>query len=218
MQKALNTPFILLLFTCLTLACGSPESDRTPGKEVELAGDEADETPVDTSEVVAYDPADTVVNISGSEINAQLREHTSVVVNTYLEMGEALMQDDTEAAKARAEQLRELLERNEQENMDLQPQAKELYTNAAHIIRQSVRNILTADDALTIRSAYAPMAPAAYKLAKISDFNGEKLYYQFCPQAFEGRGAYWVSRTAEITNPYAEGSELENCGQTVGRL
>jgi len=218
MQKALSTPILLLLFTCLTLACGSPESDRTTGKEVELAGDEADETPVDTSEVVAYDPADTVVNISGSEINARLREHTSVVVNTYLELGEALMQDDTGAARDRAEQLREILERNEQENMDLQPQTKELYTNAAHIIRQSARNLLAADSMPPVRTAYAAMASAAYKLAKISDFNGQDLYYQFCPEALEGEGAYWLSRTAEINNPYAEGSELKSCGQTVGQL
>lgn len=216
MNRAHSVTLILAIFSFLLTACGNQQGQKAPGREVELAGDEADETPVDTSEVVEYDPGDTVVNINKAEINDRLREHTSVVVNTYLEIGQALMQDDTEAAKARAEQLRELLERHEQENLALQPQAKELYTNAAHIIRQSVRNLLAADRMPPVRTAYAAMAPAAYKLAKISDFNGLRLYYQFCPQALDGSGAYWLSRTVEINNPY--GSDLQGCGKTVGRL
>lgn len=220
MRIILSTSTLLLSGIFFLFSCGNPQQadEAVPGKEVELAGDEADETPVDASEVVAYDPGDTVVNVNAAEINARLREHTSVVVNTYLELGEALVQDDMEVARARAEQLREILERNEQENMDLQPQAKELYTNAAHIIRQSVRNILLADQAQPVRTAYAAMAPATYKLAKISDFNGQDLYYHYCPEALDGEGAYWLSRSAEINNPYGEGDELKNCGQTIGRL
>lgn len=220
-KKAHHLIWIISIFSLILQSCGTQQQqqdEEVPGKEVELAGDEADETPVDASEVVEYDPGDTVVNVNAVEINDRLREHTSVVVNTYLELGQALMQNDTEAARDRAEQLREILERNEQENMDLQPQAKELYTNAAHIIRQSVRNLLAADMIPPIKTAYAAMAPAAYKLAKISDFNGQDLYYQFCPQALDNEGAYWLSRTAEINNPYGEGDELQNCGQTVGRL
>ena len=212
--------FILFSLAFFLLFCGNQQQsdEEVPGKEVELAGDEADETPVDTSEVIKYDPGDTVVNVNESQINDRLREHTSVVMNTYLELGEALMQDDTETARDRAEQIREMLERNEQENMDLQPQAKELYTHAAHIIRQSARNLIAADNMPPIRTAYAAMAPTAYKLAKISDFNGQRLYYQFCPDALEGEGAYWLSRSEEINNPYSEGSELRNCGQTAGRF
>jgi len=221
MKKSLSILSIFFTFSFLLSACGSQQTqqgEEVPGKEVELAGDEADETPVDTSQVVAYNPRDTVVNVNEAEINDLLRAHTSVVVNTYLELGEALMQDDAEAARDRAEQIREMLERNEQENMDLQPQAKELYTNAAHIIRQSARNLLAADTMPPIRTAYAAMAPAAYKLAKISDFNGQDLYYQFCPEALEGEGAYWLSRTAEINNPYGENDSMKNCGETVGGI
>jgi Cu(I)/Ag(I) efflux system membrane fusion protein len=220
MKYTLNTSALFFSILFFLLACGNQQQQarEVPGKEVELAGDEADETPVDPSEVLAYDPGDTVVNVNAAEINARLREHTSVVVNTYLELGEALMQDDTEAARSRAEQIREILERNEQENMELQPQTKELYTNAAHIIRQSARNLLAADNTPPIKTAYAAMAPAAYKLAKISDFNGHDLYYQFCPEALEGEGAYWLSRSEDSANPYGEASELQNCGQIVGKL
>ncbi|MFP4505521.1 MAG: hypothetical protein ACLFOZ_12455 [Cyclobacteriaceae bacterium] len=209
----LSNLFFIALFSIYILACNTQQQD-TPGEEVE----EADETPEDTSKVEAYDPSDTVLNVNKADINDRLKDHAMVVVITYLEMGEALMQDDMEAAKARAEQLREIMERSEHEDMDLQEQVKTLYTNSAHVMQQSTRIILSANDALTIRSAYSPMATAAYKLAKIADFKDENLYYQYCPQAFDGRGAYWLSRTEEANNPYDEGNELQNCGEMVGKI
>ena len=74
--------FILFSLAFFLLFCGNQQQsdEEVPGKEVELAGDEADETPVDTSEVIKYDPGDTVVNVNESQINDRLHEHTSVVM------------------------------------------------------------------------------------------------------------------------------------------
>jgi len=215
-MKRLAKPTLLLILPFL-IACGSSQ-DKANGPETELAGDEADETNLDYTEPTGLNPADTVVNMSVTEVNDRLREHAQVLVSTYLEMGEALVQEDIATAKSRAEQVREILERHEQENLDLEQEVKVFYTEAAHIIREGAQNALLADQSQPVRTAYAAMAPAAYRLARIADFDGETLFYHFCPEALDGEGAYWLSRSEEVKNPYLTSQEQKSCGKLVTRL
>ncbi|MCM4158463.1 DUF3347 domain-containing protein [Antarcticibacterium flavum] len=41
--------------------------------------------------------------------------------------------------------------------------------------------------------------------------SGGTIYKQFCPMAFDNKGAYWYSSVKEISNPYF-GEKMPNCG------
>lgn len=41
--------------------------------------------------------------------------------------------------------------------------------------------------------------------------SGGTIYKQFCPMAFDNKGAYWYSSVKEISNPYF-GENMPNCG------
>ena len=41
---------------------------------------------------------------------------------------------------------------------------------------------------------------------------GKTVYYQFCPMAFNEKGAFWLSTTKEISNPYF-GDQMLTCGE-----
>jgi Cu(I)/Ag(I) efflux system membrane fusion protein len=43
------------------------------------------------------------------------------------------------------------------------------------------------------------------------------VYRQYCPMAFDGDGAYWISDEEEIRNPYLPENMLR-CGEVVERL
>lgn len=43
------------------------------------------------------------------------------------------------------------------------------------------------------------------------------LYHDFCPMANNDKGAYWISETEEIKNPYF-GSEMMNCGSVKKQI
>lgn len=218
MKKAFKVLHLILVMAVLSVACSDRRSEQAEGRETELAGDEPDETPITSEQqVVDYNPADTAINITQEELPAYLRKHLQVLISTYLDIGEALISDSAEVAKTKANQLIDVLERHEQENMELKLQVKTFYTNAAHIIRQNAQNILSANELWEIRASFSAMAPAAYKLAKVADFSTKSLYYQYCSQSFDNRGAYWLSRSKEIRNPYAE-QEKKNCGETVAIL
>jgi len=40
---------------------------------------------------------------------------------------------------------------------------------------------------------------------------GVKLYRQYCPMAFQNKGAYWLSSEKKIMNPYF-GDKMLHCG------
>jgi Cu(I)/Ag(I) efflux system membrane fusion protein len=42
-------------------------------------------------------------------------------------------------------------------------------------------------------------------------------YYQYCPMAFDSKGAYWISNETEIRNPYF-GEKMLKCGETKDTL
>lgn len=51
----------------------------------------------------------------------------------------------------------------------------------------------------------------------VEQFGVEKpLYRQYCPMAFDGEGAHWLSRTEQIENPYR--SDMPTCGETTGQF
>ncbi|MEK6476904.1 DUF3347 domain-containing protein [Catalinimonas sp. 4WD22] len=216
MTRAVHNLPIIILLTVLTLSCGQRYSEEAQGRETELSGDEPDETALSVTEEYEYDPADTSVSIEQEAVPSRLQDHMLVVVSAYMNIGEALVNDNAETAKAEARELVNLLERNEQENYELEPEVRDFYTNAAHIIRQSAQTILTVEGLSEIRITYSAMSPATYKMAKLTTFEGQNLYYYFCPETFEGNGAYWLSSSAEANNPYAEGDGT--CGERVGTI
>lgn len=44
--------------------------------------------------------------------------------------------------------------------------------------------------------------------------NHSGVFLQYCPMAFDGKGAYWLSASDEIRNPYF-GDEMLKCGKVV---
>jgi Cu(I)/Ag(I) efflux system membrane fusion protein len=52
-----------------------------------------------------------------------------------------------------------------------------------------------------------------YKLIKVLHLNTVEMYYQYCPMAEEGKGAYWLSEQPQIKNPYM-GKKMLTCGST----
>ena len=63
------------------------------------------------------------------------------------------------------------------------------------------------------RSYFSHISEIVYCTIKSFGFtNNQKLYATYCPMAFDGKGAYWVSETKEIENPYF-GSKMLKCGE-----
>jgi len=67
------------------------------------------------------------------------------------------------------------------------------------------------------RREFEMISDALWSLTRTVKYQGEKVYYQFCPMAFENKGAYWLSKEVNIRNPYF-GEHMLTCGSTQDSL
>jgi membrane fusion protein, copper/silver efflux system len=63
------------------------------------------------------------------------------------------------------------------------------------------------------REGFAAFNLALYQAIKEFGMNKITAYYQFCPMAFNSKGAYWLSESETIQNPYF-GKKMLTCGDT----
>ena len=62
------------------------------------------------------------------------------------------------------------------------------------------------------RKDFEKLTTTLEPILRNSIMSGE-IYKQYCPMAFNDKGAYWISETKEIRNPYF-GEKMLKCGST----
>jgi hypothetical protein len=121
-------------------------------------------------------------------------QNMEAVYNHYKHIKTALVNTNAEEAKSGAQMMTEALQ-----NAGGNEQA----LNAAQAIAQS-------NDIKEQRTIFQELSAAMEKMLSGAISSGE-VYKQFCPMAFEGKGAYWLSSSKEIRNPYY-GDKMLKCG------
>lgn len=61
------------------------------------------------------------------------------------------------------------------------------------------------------RKDFEMITDALWSLTRTVKYDGAKVYYNFCPMAFNNKGAYWMSNSSKIKNPYF-GEKMLECG------
>jgi hypothetical protein len=67
------------------------------------------------------------------------------------------------------------------------------------------------------RVAFEMVSDMLFDLVKTTGLKGNTVYRQYCPMAFNDRGAYWISRSNQPENPYF-GKEMLACVQVTDSL
>lgn len=81
------------------------------------------------------------------------------------------------------------------------------------MLNTTINSINKSDDIENQRREFARFNLAFYKSLKKFGLENETAYYQYCPMANSDQGAYWLSETKEIRNPYF-GEDMLGCGET----
>lgn len=111
----------------------------------------------------------------------------------YISVKDALVQTDAEATSNAAAELQITLQ---EENSEIAEIAGRLSAEKNVNVQREIFSELTA--------AMDPVLKGAISSGKI--------YKQFCPMAFEGKGDYWYATSEEIRNPYF-GDKMLKCGR-----
>ena len=82
----------------------------------------------------------------------------------------------------------------------------------AETISDEARALASQKDIETKRKSFQTISDNMYDLLRAVRYDGGIVYHQFCPMAFNDAGAYWLSKTSDIKNPYF-GKKMLTCGE-----
>jgi Cu(I)/Ag(I) efflux system membrane fusion protein len=139
----------------------------------------------------------------------------NTVFDQYIALKDAFVESDVKKAKQAAQKVHQALAK-----VDMK-----LLTGGAHVQWMDISRNLDKQIKLVISSAkieeqrlaFSGFSDQFYKAIKSFGLMGKTAYYQFCPMAFNNKGAYWLSESNTIQNPYF-GEKMIACGDTKETL
>ncbi len=67
------------------------------------------------------------------------------------------------------------------------------------------------------RKSFQMISDNMYDLVRTVRYDRAKIYHEFCPMAFDDQGAFWLSQSSDIKNPYF-GKKMLTCGEVKDTL
>lgn len=149
------------------------------------------------------------------EVSETFQNQLKAVYTDYLTLKNALVSEDADKAKENAQMINASLK---QVDMSLlEGEAHMIWMKHHGTMNKYLEKIRSSSNIEKQRTAFSHVSDALYKSIKAFGVGSAKVYYQFCPMAMDGDGAYWMSEIEEIKNPYF-GSKMMKCGRTVEEL
>ena len=140
---------------------------------------------------------------------SESREQLKQVIDAYLEVKDALARDDPEAADGWAIAMRKRIEIVDKEQID--GDGLKALNQHSKLMLESLQHFQHVESLDKKRSYFSHISEIAYCTVKSFELEYEDLYSLYCPLAFSGNGANWLSITSESKNPYF-GMSVNNCG------
>ncbi len=131
------------------------------------------------------------------------------VVEAYLAAKDALVATDAAQTDQKTGDLLTAL--GQVDAASLPADAAEKWTEHRKIMERAATSMQAAPNIEAKRTSFEDLSKAAYAL--VNDFgSGTTLYKEYCPMAFNDKGAFWLSAKSEIRNPYF-GDKMLECGE-----
>lgn len=121
---------------------------------------------------------------------------TNEILASYLKIKDALVETNSKTASIAAGELVLLLESSDEITQKLKSDATSIKDN---------------EDIRVQRKHFEGLSNNLYKMIKGDTTNRELVFLQYCPMAFNNKGAYWISDSDEVLNPYF-GDRMLRCG------
>lgn len=137
-------------------------------------------------------------------------DHMSKMMEHYMEVKDALTEDDEAAAREHFGKLAD--EARNSEEMNNHEEHSEKHAEHHGKMLEALQNAEESENIEDFREAFKGISKHLAKAVENQDYEGdEEVHLQYCPMADDSDGAYWLSWNEEIVNPYM-GEEMPNCG------
>lgn len=159
---------------------------------------------VTAEEVAAFQTVDPIAANNMKILAAQYLELKEAFVNTNPQVA-------TNIAGAMLQNLKAW------EGNDLPQGQEEFYQERSDRMSDNLRLMVNNEEPDKQLDHFARLTKHMTELLQAFGTPENTLYYQYCPMAFQNKGAYWISSTQEIQNPYYP-ETMPKCGRVVKEL
>jgi Cu(I)/Ag(I) efflux system membrane fusion protein len=135
----------------------------------------------------------------------------NTVFDQYIVLKNAFVESDVKKARQAVQQLQQALSKVDMKL--LSGDAHNKWMEFSDNLNKEVSTIASSGTLDVQRIAFSGLSEQLYKAIKTFGLMGKTVYYQFCKMANNNNGAYWLSETKEIRNPYY-GKKMIDCGET----
>ena len=146
----------------------------------------------DEQETISAEKSDRAPIKADEKLTGQLSKFDRLLA-AYYDLKNALVVSDRAKAK------------------DVARQIENQATAGMEGIIEDATHIQGTDELEQMREHFEQMSDSMYKLIKEQDMS-KPVYRQYCPMAFNNKGAFWLSSEKEIRNPYF-GDKMLKCGR-----
>ncbi len=146
------------------------------------------------------------------EVSTVFQSQLTQLTEEYFKVKNSLVSDDATATQKAAAGVQSGLSK-----VDMN-----LVKGAAHDQWMMIRSEIQKATALIVKESeianqrrhFAPLSQAFLELTETFGLTKDKVYKEYCPMAFDSKGAYWLSESEEIRNPYF-GKSMLTCGEVT---
>ncbi|SIN81050.1 DUF3347 domain-containing protein [Chitinophaga niabensis] len=166
--------------------------------------------------------ADTTAQTTSGDLQApfsdEFYDSLKVTMTAYYQLSGALVKSDTLAADLAAVSLKQHLDSLPIARLGVDSaRESQLEVNAGDIAAELQGLLIEKGGLDARRESFNMVSEMMYDLVKATGLKGSTVYRQYCPMAFNDKGAYWLSDKAEVLNPYF-GDAMLTCGSVTDTL
>lgn len=149
------------------------------------------------------------------EASEKFQEQLGKVVSVYLQLKDALVEEKEKESLNLTRNFQEAVQNTQAS--ELKGEAKAFWEEKQKFLLQHTEVGLKAKGIEEHRNNFVYLSEALIKTVSAFGIKGNPVYVDYCPMANSDKGAYWLSETSEIRNPYY-GDAMLKCGEIVEQI
>lgn len=152
---------------------------------------------------------------AAEEVTGRFKERLANIFDEYYDLKNALVASDADESTNAAASFGKALDQVDMKQV--KGEAHNLWMQKLEQLKTAAESIASTKDLEKQRASFSTLSDALHDAAQQFDLKGLDANYQYCPMALNDKGAYWMSKTEEINNPYF-GESMLRCGETKERM